>query len=56
MTLTEIGDFISRVGFPVFVAIWFLLREDRCIKFLEQAHHENREVLNRIAEQTLIKE
>lgn len=35
------------------MAVWLIMRDDRCIKFLEKAHEENRQVLNRIAEYQL---
>jgi hypothetical protein len=32
--LNALGGFISQVGFPVFVAVWLLRREDRILATL----------------------
>lgn len=42
-----IGEFLNRYGFPIFAAVYLMLREDRCLKFLEGAHRENREMFTR---------
>jgi hypothetical protein len=35
--LTEVADFIGRVGFPVFVAVWLLARSDKILRALTDA-------------------
>ena len=38
-----IADFISRVGFPIFVAVWLLIYTDKTLKSLTES-------LNRLAD------
>jgi hypothetical protein len=40
VNLTELGNFIAQVGFPIAIAIYLLWREDRCLTFLENHHDE----------------
>lgn len=48
--MRDIGAFIAQVGFPVFVAVWLLLREDRCYKFLLEHHQENVDLITKALE------
>lgn len=43
-----IGEFLNRYGFPIFAAVYLLLREDRCLKFLEAARKEDRQMFSHV--------
>ena len=32
MTLADVGPFIQQIGFPIFVAVWLLMRTDKFIR------------------------
>jgi hypothetical protein len=34
---SDVADFIGRVGFPVFVAVWLLVRSDKILRALTDA-------------------
>lgn len=48
MSLNALADFISRVGFPIAVAIWLLWREDRYRTYLHEHEDREREMLDQL--------
>jgi hypothetical protein len=49
MKLKEIGDFISTIGFPVFVAVYVLVRLEKTICCLKEQLTINSKILARIS-------
>ena len=49
MKLKEIGDFISTIGFPVFVAVYVLVRLEKTIFCLKEQLTINSKILARIS-------
>lgn len=37
MTINDVKDFISTLGFPIFIAVWMLIRDARIISNITKA-------------------